>query len=334
VIDNPDRLLRILRELYADEDLPRPFLLLTSGGELQAGRSLREVARRCRTTVKRLESISQSEDPVRGVLGCTLESSSKEDVLKKARANLGQLLLGDLAERAFEKIYRGMMGSSELTLKDYREARSETDYRVLNGHGRPVFRINIKFHGTLFRNAETLVGLSPGDCFALATYKIYQALLKQEEEVLPYIFVIVGVPGLTGAHVGGVIPEDLAHLAALVQLSEISGKRDIEDRIVSFLIQQLQPGDMNEAVRQYAEQIEHAEWRVLSARRADILLREKLFDRVYAVRVRAFARNYRNAELDMHFSLKEDLTSLADFPESLKSHGLHGLTARLERGLI
>jgi uncharacterized membrane-anchored protein YjiN (DUF445 family) len=117
-------------------------------------------------------------------------------------------------------------------------------------------------------------------------------------------------------------------------LSEISGKRDIEDRIVSFLIQHSRSDEVSEAIRQFAEEIERAEWRVLSARRADILLRKKLFERVYAVRVRAFARNYRNAELDMHFSLKEDLTTLEDFLGFLKSHGLHGLTARLERGLI
>jgi hypothetical protein len=55
---------------------------------------------------------------------------------------------------------------------------------------------------------------------------------------------------------------------------------------------------------------------------------------VFAVRVRAFARNYRNAELDMHFSLEQDLTRLEDFLELLKTHGLHGLTARLERGLV
>ncbi len=36
--------------------------------------------------------------------------------------------------------------------------------------------------------AAELVGLDPSDCFALATYKIYQGLQKQEEEVLPYLF--------------------------------------------------------------------------------------------------------------------------------------------------
>jgi hypothetical protein len=43
-------------------------------------------------------------------------------------------------------------------------------------------------------------------------------------------------------------------------------------------------------------EIHAADWYALSARRADRLLRDELFDRVSAVRARAFARNYRNAE--------------------------------------
>ena len=66
--------------------------------------------------------------------------------------------------------------------------------------------INIKFHDTAFRKAAELVGLDPGDCFALATYKIYQGLQKQEKEVLPYLFAVVGVSGLTGARVGEARP--------------------------------------------------------------------------------------------------------------------------------
>ena len=50
------------------------------------------------------------------------------------------------------------------------------------------------------------------------------------------------------------------------------------------------------------------------------------------MRVRAFARNYRNAELDMHFSVKEDLTPLASFLESARARGLHGLAVDWERG--
>ena len=76
------------------------------------------------------------------------------------------------------------------------------------------------------------------------------------------------------------------------------------------------------------------EWRVLSVRKAEQLLHKRLFERVYAVRVRAFARNYRGAEVDMHFSLKSDLVTLSEFLGVLQEHGPQGLITRLERGKI
>jgi hypothetical protein len=76
----------------------------------------------------------------------------------------------------------------------------------------------------------------------------------------------------------------------------------------------------------------NADWYVLSARRADKLLQDMLFERAYALRVRGFARNYRGAELDMHFSLSGDLSPLTRFLEVLREDGMPGLVSRLERG--
>lgn len=206
---------------------------------------------------------------------------------------------------------------------------------MLNGQRRPVFRINIKFYGTLFRNARDLVGLEPEDSFALATYKIYQGLQKHETERLPYVFVIVGVPGLTASSAGAAVPEDLAHLVSLVHAAKgLPGKRAIEERVVASLIDSEQPEPFRTDLVHFRQKIEAANWYALSARRANLLLREKLFERVYAVRVRAFARNYRNAELDMHFSLTNDLTPLRTFLKSAKERGLHGLAVDLERGVV
>ena len=321
-------------KLYETVPPPKPFLLLQALDRLRQGEPVREVARAIHSTPKHLQALAETPDAVTEIFGIGLTEAAAGEQMAKARAGLGQMLLGDIAERAFEQIYKTTMGTTELQLEDYRESRNETDYRVLNGKGLPVFRINIKFHGTRFRNATDLVKLDPADCFALATYKIYQALQKQEQEVLPYIFAIVGVAGLTGALVGEAFPEDLVHLNSLVLGSTISGKRDIEDRTVTHVLDDPQPDSARASIDEFGRRIREAEWRIISARKADNLLREKLFDRVYAVRVRAFARNYRNAELDMHFSLKEDLTPLEDFLNLLKTRGLHGLTAHLERGLI
>ncbi|MBK8067610.1 MAG: hypothetical protein IPK27_08240 [Rhodanobacteraceae bacterium] len=73
---------------------------------------------------------------------------------------------------------------------------------------------------------------------------------------------------------------------------------------------------------------------MISARKADKLLRQKLFERVFAVRVRGFTRNYRNAELDMHLSLDQDMTPLTRFLTIIREKGLHGATVELERGTV
>lgn len=167
------------------------------------------------------------------------------------------------------------------------------------------------------------------------TYKIYAALQKQEAEHLPYIFVIVGVPGLTGPTVGSAIRADLIDLCALIRESPaLSGVRTVEDQIVRRLTEEPRLFGFEQAAREFMSRIQSADWHVLSARRADDLLRRNLFERAYALRVRAFARNYRGAELDMHFSLSSDLHALAEFLHVLRDYGMAGLATRLERGTI
>jgi hypothetical protein len=135
--------------------------------------------------------------------------------------------------------------------------------------------------------------------------------------------------------VGAAIPEDLVHLGAVVQSAKkLEGKREIEEAIVAHLLRDSQDEAFHNLRLSLVGQIESAEWRIISARKADRLLRGLLFERVYAVRVRSFARNYRNAELDMHFSIGQDLTRLVDFLSLVKNTGLQGVTGHLERGLM
>lgn len=197
-----------------------------------------------------------------------------------------------------------------------------------NGGGRPLYRLNIKFHGSQFKRAPELVGLGATDTFALATYKIKNALDKQDEEHLPYIFAIVGVPHLTGAVVAQRLPEALGEAAAIIaEAPGMTRARDFEDEVVRHLV------DANSPVfTETLREIEHAQWYVLSARRAFALLREHLFERVYALRVRGFAQQFRGAELDMHFSLSRDLTPLAEFFRALRDEGQTKVAGLLERG--
>jgi hypothetical protein len=322
---------QLLARVYGEADRPKPLHLLTALSKARSGVPLSEAARGVGTTAGNLDKLVQASDAVRFLLG--EPASDHEEKKQKVRATIGQLIIGNLAEQVFEDTYRRTVGSRDLLLEDDRSGGGDTDYLVRNGQGRQVFRLNIKFHGSQFRKAQELVGLPPEDCFALATYKIYSALQKQEHEHLPYIFVIVGVPHLTGAVVGAAVPADVVEFATLARHSaRLQGKRKVEDAIVQAIT--ARPADfmMVESLNSFLEQIRGAIWRVLSARRADALLREKLFERAYALRVRGFAMNYRGAELDMHFSILGDLHPLEEMLRVLRDDGLHALSVYLERG--
>lgn len=111
-----------------------------------------------------------------------------------SRFRIAQLLLGALTEERFQREKEELI-AGRLIVEDHRLGRTDTDYRVLNGDRKPIFRINIKYHGSAFEQAQTWVGLAPGDCFALATYKINQALERQRKEALPYVFVVLSASG-------------------------------------------------------------------------------------------------------------------------------------------
>lgn len=173
-----------------------------------------------------------------------------------------------------------------------------------------------------------MVGLEPTDCFPLATYKIHAALQQQDQEHLPYVFAVVVVPDLNAAAVAEAIPEiDIRPLALLFASGVVTRKRDFEDAYVSQVV-----SARSAAFTTAYERIRNADWYVLSARRADNLLHERLFERVYALRVPGFTRQFGGAEVDMHFSLSMDLVNLPEFLRVLRADGQGKITAMLERG--
>ena len=113
----------------------------------------------------------------------------------------------------------------------------------------------------------------------------------------------------------------------------VQQKRKIEDAIVQAITSRSADFGLVETLNGFLDQIRKMPSGVYySARRAHQLLREKLFQRAYALRVPRFAMNYRGAELDMHFSISTDLHQLEDMVRILREDGLHGLSVYLERG--
>lgn len=322
-----EEFLKVLCNIFSDYPWPKPLHLMKGVSLVHQGEDILQAARLVKTTPRTLEYVLNSPDPVSQVLGLDTHSV-KDQYRQKAIRILGQLLLGRCAELAFERIYRAEMKTHDLELRDLRESRTDTDYRLYNGRGMPVYRINIKFHGSRFRRAPELVGLNPHDCFALATYKIYSALEKQQAEGLPYFFAIVGVPHLSGENVGKKISSQLVESVALMhQAPHAKSKRSFEDAIIDYLIR-----ESCGVFTTTFEDIYKSDWYILSARKADKLLREFLFERVFALKIRNFAQVFRGAELDMHFSLSRDLTPLRSFLNTLRKEGTHKVTTLLERG--
>jgi len=328
-MSTPD-LVGFLKAAYPNGSWPRPFHILEGLQRIAAGDTPKEAAKAVGTAPHFLVKAGKSAEPEFDLLGLRPSDLTPDD-LKKAGMILGQLLIGRAAEIAFEDIYRQEIGSDvEFKLVDLREGRTDTDYRVLNGRDRPIYRVNIKFFGSVFRRGVEMVGLEPDDCFPLATYKIYGALQKQEKEHLPYIFTIVSVPNLTAVSIQDQLPADDIQIVALFSKSErVSGKRNIEDKVVERIVEA-----KSAAFTAVYDRIREAPWYVLSARKADNLLRELLFDRVFAMKIRGFAQQFRGAELDMHFSLKKDLVTFKAFLAILKQEGQTKVASLLERGTL
>lgn len=325
-------IVELARRLYPEGSYPKPLDVLIA---LHAVRSkqldLQAVPSHLR---KRVQPLMRTRNPVSIAFGVDLSAiaAKVQPRVRKGELMLGHLVLGGLAEQAFESIYRRRLSGSEFSLEDYRESRNDTDYRVLNGGGRPLFRINIKFHGTQFRQAEEKVGLQPADCFPLATYKIWSATNKERDENLPYLFLVISTP-IAADHVLQQIPSNERELVRLAHASDsFAGKRSLEERIVASLT--AGSSAFVDVTKAWIEQLAAAQWRVISAQRAYTLLHSRLFDRVFAVRTRNFNQAFKNAEIDMHLSLREDMTSLEEMLDMLAREGSQAVVGRATRGLI
>jgi hypothetical protein len=198
--------------------------------------------------------------------------------------------------------------------------RSTTDYLLTDAQRRPLCRINIKFHGTLFRDAQANVGLAPEDCFALATYKIYSALEHQKTDAFPYVFFVLSIPNLSAASVAGYVPEDLVWLLAV-----LDGKRLIEEAIAEIL----RGPEYLERFKGLLERMAEGDFRIISASMAFRLLRNRLFERVYAIRVPRFVQA---TQVNMHFSLSQDMQPLQEFLRLL-DEPVQNIAVTLDRGL-
>lgn len=319
------RLARILRDVFADSPLPkvREVRQLLAVERILGGEPVREVATEVKLQRRGIEALA-GQVAAYGLAGFLPDpGQTAEEDLAKRRLGIAQMLLGELAERRFEAVIQEVTGGGVLRIEDHRPSRTDTDYRLLNGSSNPICRFNIKFHGSLFREARRFVGLDPEDCFALAAYKINNALRRQEDERLPYIFLVLSVPDLSAADVGRLVPDD--YVWALTMLG---GKMAVEEAMVSRLL----GPDHLPRFRPILDKMPAGQFRVISAAKASRLLHDRLFERVHALSLKGFTRKFRNAEVDMHFSLSQELTPVRTFLELLIKESPQKFAVRLYTG--
>ena len=108
----------MLARIYPGTSWPKPLHLLRALSEVKAGKPSNEAARAAGTTPANLDRLVQAPDPMIHLLGEPQADHSQK--AEKVRATVGQLLIGNLAERVFEDTYRKAVGSTELQLEDDR----------------------------------------------------------------------------------------------------------------------------------------------------------------------------------------------------------------------
>ena len=128
---------------------------------------------------------------------------------------------------------------------------------------------------------------------------------------------------LSAADVGRLVPDDYVWA-----LAAIGGRMTVEEAIVSRL---LRP-DYLPQFRSIFDRMPEGQFRVISAKKASKLLLEMLFQRVHALSLKSFTRKFRNAEVDMHFSLSQELTPVRTFLQLLIEESAQKFAVRLYTG--
>lgn len=116
---------------------------------------------------------------------------------------------------------------------------------------------------------------------------------------------------MNAAQIATLIPDDYVETLVVMQQFVSTGKLALEERVVERL---LMP-DHLPRFEPVLGRMPEGKFRVLSASRAMALLRAQLFERIHALSLKAFTRKFRNAEVDMHFSLSRELTPVRAFLE-------------------
>lgn len=335
ITDDVRKLWSQLQAIYGDERLWEPMGRLKAVLLADQGKAPSEIAR----------EIAKSEGTVRewlkafkvqGLKGL-FPISEEEALTRRSSQIFSNLLVARLAEDLFDALTGSALHSIGMRIEDRRAEYSETDFGVVDtASKKDACLINVKVHSSQFEGAERFVGLAPTDTFALALYKILMGFKYQKEKGIPFFFV-VSIRWEIVEEVMRLIRREDQRLVHLIFQTRARGKKRAEDALVDdFVVGFRKRSEWNTLLQDLKNTGTHV---VLSAQRAMNLFLEKFETRCPALTLGQFATKFRGrrglpAEINMHFSISQEMMPLAAFLDSLQHERGKNLWVRAHRGEV
>jgi len=333
-VDEIRRLWRLLSAIYEEPSLWRPLERLRAVLLIDEGTELRQVASelgRSPATVRGWMEGFESGG-LRGLLG---EPTGRDEVERHLQI-FSNLLVAQLGEEIFEPLVVAPVRELGYEVVDRRAEHLEQDFDMQDRDGATAISVNVKVHSSQFRNAPDVVRLEADDCFALALYKILSGFKQTREIGVPFLFLVSIRWGIV-EEVMSRVPEDLSELVELVFRARAQGKRRAEDRLVQHAVERLrEAGTWQELIDMLTAEGDH---RVLSAKKALDLFMDSFDPRCPALSVPAFGRGFAGtrgvpAEINMHFSIREEMEPLDRVLANLAREGIDWFRRLVDVGMI
>jgi len=333
-VEEVRRLWQLLSDIYDEPMLWRPLERLRAVILAAEGEGERSIAKALGRSVGTVRSWLEGfrTGGLRGLLG----EPTGPDQAERHLQIFSNLLVAQLGEEIFEPLMGRPVGEMGYRVVDRRAEHAEQDFDIQDGAGRPALSVNVKVHSSRFRNAPQVVGLAADDCFALALYKILSAFKQSRETGVPFLFLVSIRWGIV-EEVMSRVPEDLGEAVELVFRARAQGKRRAEDRLVQHAVGRLREvGTWGELIDMLTHEGDH---RVLSAKKALDLFMDRFDPRCPALSIREFGRAFGGqrgvaAEINMHFSITEEMEPLERALSNLEREGLEWFRRLVDAGMI
>jgi len=307
-----------------------PLTKLRTIVEVEQGESVEQVAARLgkgKATVKKwLSDFRKSGLP-------SIFPNDERQSDERIKQFFANLYLARLAEDLFEEIFADSLADLGMTCEDRRQDYTETDFAIVD-RGEEICHVNVKAHSSKFQNALSFVGLQPEDTFPLAVYKILLGYKTSKQIQIPHIFAVSILWGVVDEALSLIEPNDVGLIDLVFRTRVAQGKRKAEDRVVDYVVSRLKAeGKWVTLVGLLKKKGMH---RVISAKKAQSLFLELFDKRCIGLSLAGFGSRFKGkkgvpAEVNMHFSISQEMKPLEEFLQTLKRGHAEGIKQAIEQ---